>query len=135
MRFLVIPEHGYRPSLIVDVVEDASDETVRSTFCEDLFGKGTSTGILFDATTCVLFHDSFSEAGPKSIVVDVELSTDAVLARSGTTGTLEARVERWLTLLTERWHDALPLGKSAAPFITNVVPAASGSIVHRVLAA
>jgi hypothetical protein len=135
MRFLVIPENGYRPSLIVDVVEDASDQTVRNQFCEDLFGKGTSTGILFDAKTCVLLHDSFSDAGPQSIVVDVELSTDAVLARTGTTGSLEARVERWLTLLTERWHEALPVGESAAALITNVVPAASGSIVHRVLAA
>jgi hypothetical protein len=135
MRFLVIPERGYRPSLIVDVVENASDQTVRAQFCNDLFGKGTSTGILFDAKTCVLLHDSFSDAGPQSFVVDAELSTEAVLARTGTVGSLEARVERWLTLLTERWHDALPTGDSGNPFITNVVPAASGASVRLVSAA
>ena len=134
MRFLVIPERDYRPSLIVDVVPNASDEAVRMRFREDLYAKGTSTGVLFDAKMCVLFHDTFSDMSPKSIEVVSEVSTDAALARVGT-GSLDARVERWLTLLTERWHDALPAGDDGAPFIMNVVPAASGSMVRTVPAA
>ena len=131
MRFLIVPEGGYRPTLVVDVVRDAGDEAVRQAFRETLFGVGCSNGILFDEKTCVLFHDSYSDMSPESIKVDAEVGTGVVLARSGS-GSLEARVERWLTLLTERWHDALPDGDDAAPFITDVVPAASGSFVHPV---
>jgi len=134
MRFLVIPERDYRPSLIVDVVPDASDEAVRNRFREDLYDKGTSTGILFDANTCVLFHDTFSDMSPESIAIVSAVSTTTALARVDG-GRLEERVKSWLTLLTERWHDALPAGDDGAPFIMNVVPAASGSTVRMVTAA
>lgn len=129
MRFVLVPEGGYRPSLVVDVVPDAGDEAVRHAFREALLGYGCSNGILFDAKACVLFHDSYTDMSPASIKVDAELGTDVVVARSGS-GSLDARVERWLTLLTERWRDALPEGDDAAPFITDVVPAASGSFVR-----
>jgi len=46
-------------------------------------------------------------------------------------GSLDERVGRWLEMLSTRWDSALPLeSKVAAPFITDIVPAASGSTLH-----
>lgn len=135
MRFFVVPEGGSRPSLVVDVVDSSLDAAEQGRFKETLFGLGCPNGLLFDADDCVLFRDTFSSLVADSIVVETALKTEVVLARAGA-GELGARVARWLALLTERWSEALPEAPAdAAPLIADVVPAASGSLVHSVASA
>ena len=68
---------------------------------------------------------------PQSIEQEGEpLRTDDVLARASG-DTLDARVRRWLDMMSSDWDSALPAEAAhAAPFITDVVPAASGSLVY-----
>lgn len=97
-----------------------------------LYGMGSASGILFDSQECVILRDTFVSMNEDSIEVEgARLKAEEVLARVGTSGSLDERVERWLSVLSTHWDQALPHEPAlAAPFIADIVPAASGSLVH-----
>lgn len=129
VRFLLTPPGASRPSLVVDTLDVLSDPTIAS-FRSDLHGLGCSNGILFDPTRCVILRDTFENMDESSFDLEEGPATDEVLARAGG-GSLEQRVERWLRMLSANWDGALPKEPgTAAPFIADIVPAASGSLVH-----
>jgi hypothetical protein len=130
MRFLLTPPSETRPSLVVDTCASIDDGVVQR-LRGDLHGLGCANGLLFDAQRCVIFRDTYATMGPESIAVEPESpATDAVLANVAP-GTLDKRVARWLEMLSSHWDSALPLEPTvAAPFITDIVPAASGSMLH-----
>jgi hypothetical protein len=128
---MLIPPGGSRPTLVVDTVldVDAAMETLRS----DLHGMGCPNGILFDESHCVILRDTFSSMEAASIIEDGRLSTDEVLERvaGGHGRSLDDRVERWLETLSSSWDQALSQDPEvAAAFITDIVPAAFGSVVR-----
>jgi hypothetical protein len=130
MRFLLTHPSETRPSLVVDThpaIDDGAIERLRA----DLHGLGCPNGLLFDAERCVILRDTYSSMSADSIVVEPEQpGTDAVLAKVGP-GALDERVASWLEMLSARWDSALPLEPAvAAPFIADIVPAASGSMLH-----
>lgn len=130
MRFLLTPPSETRPSLVVETCT-AIDDLIVQRLRDDLHGFGCPNGLLFDAQRCVILRDSYGTMGPESIQVEPDSpSTNAVLANVAP-GTLDERVARWLEMLSSRWDTALPLEAAvAAPFITDIVPAASGSMLH-----
>jgi hypothetical protein len=98
---------------------------------DDMFGIGCATGLLFDSERCAILRDTFQSMTPDSIVAaEGSVRTADVLANSGT-GSLDARVGRWLEMVSANWYAALS-GQlaAAAPFISDIVPAVSGSIVQ-----
>ncbi len=119
-----------RPSLVVDTCL-AIDEGVIERLRLDLHGLGCPNGLLFDAERCVILRDTYASMSPDSIVVEPEHpGTPAVLARVAP-GPLDERVASWLEMLSSQWDSALPIEPSiAAPFIADIVPAASGSMLH-----
>ncbi len=133
MRFLLTPEGGSRPSVVVET-HDRVESAAVAAFRKVLYGIGCPNGILFDQQRCVILRDSFASMNEDSIVEDSgALATDEVLARVGRAGTLDERVARWLGILSTSWDHALPEEPAvAAPFITDIVPAASGSLVHAI---
>jgi hypothetical protein len=131
MRFLLTHPSETRPSLVVDtfvVIDDTAVERLRV----DLHGLGCPNGLLFDPERCIILRDTYASMNADSIVVveNEHSETDAVLAKAGP-GTLDERVARWLEMLSGHWDSALPLEPGvAAPFIADIVPAASGSMLH-----
>jgi hypothetical protein len=130
MRFVLTHPSETRPSLVVITCAEINDQEVRR-LREDMFGLGCANGLLFDAHNCVILRDSFASMSPDSIVAEgTPVRTDAVLAKAGG-GSLDVRVNRWLEMMSANWNSALPLEPAtAAPFIMDVVPAASGSMVY-----
>jgi hypothetical protein len=130
MRFLLTHSADTRPSLVVDTCS-AIDERAIARLRSDLHGLGCANGLLFDPRQCIILHDTYSTMDASAIVVEgPALDADLVLARVAGSN-LDERVERWLEALSVRWDSALPIEPAiAAPFITDVVPAASGSILH-----
>lgn len=130
MRFLLTHPVDTRPSLVVDTCSEI-DERAIARLRNDLHGLGCANGLLFDPRQCIILHDTYSTMDASSIVVEgAALNADLVLARV-TGSTIEERVERWLEALSVRWDSALPIEPGiAAPFIADVVPAASGSMLH-----
>lgn len=134
MRFTLTHGSESRPVLIAETCENADEHAIAS-FRKFLFDVSCPNGLLFDRHFCHIFRDQFSSMDEGSIVVEQKLPADAVLNAPGTEqpGSLDQRVERWLRVLTTRWGDALPREPElAAPLIADIVPAASGSVVHPV---
>lgn len=113
--------------MVVDTLAEVNDRAIAS-FRADLYGLGCPNGILFDGHRSVILRDTFENMEESSIAVDAEVPTNAVLARAGA-GSLDERVARWLRMLSANWNGALE-PTAAAPFIADIVPAASGSAVH-----
>src|SRR4051794_31440594 len=134
MMFLLTPPNGSRPSLVVETC-DHVDDTVLAALRTALYGLGCPNGLLFDEHRCVILRDTFSSLDESSIAVDADLHTDEVLGRlgPGADRSLDARVEQWLGMLSADWAGALPEAPElATPFIADIVPAASGSMIHPV---
>jgi hypothetical protein len=133
MRFLVTHPSETRPSLLVHTCAAVNEAEVNR-MRDAMFGLGCANGLLFDREQCVLLRDTFSSRAPASILAEgAPLRTDDVLANAGS-GSLDARVTRWLEMLSTNWNSALPIdGAIAAPFLADVVPAASGSTVYATL--
>jgi hypothetical protein len=130
MRFLLTHASETRPSMLVYTCSAINEGEV-SRLRDEMFGLGCANGLLFDPERCVILRDTFSSMAAESIAQEGDaLRSDDVLAKVGG-GSLDARVARWLEMMSTNWNSALPLdGATAAPFITDVVPAASGSMVH-----
>jgi hypothetical protein len=95
-----------------------------------MFGIGCANGLLFDSERCAILRDTFQSMTPDSIVAEEEsVRTDDVLASAGT-GSLDARVGRWLEMMSANWYAAPSVEPAAAPFIADIGPAVSGSIVQ-----
>ena len=130
MRFVLMLPSETRPSMLVHTCAAISDAEIRS-LRDDMFGEGCANGLLFDAEHCVILRDRFADMAPESIVAEAERPpTNEVLAKVGD-GTLDARVARWLEMMSASWNTALPREPAtAAHFIADIVPAVSGSVVY-----
>ncbi|MEI8259420.1 MAG: hypothetical protein WCJ30_27445 [Deltaproteobacteria bacterium] len=129
MRFLLTHPSETRPSLVVDTCSAITDAAIAQ-MKADLHGLGRSSGLLFDERQCLILRDTYSSMDIGSIEVETRQPTDAVLARVARVP-LDERVGRWLEMLSAGWDSALPLEPAvAAPFIADIVPAASGSMLH-----
>lgn len=97
-----------------------------------MLGLGCGNGLVLDADRCVILHDSFASMDPGSIEQEpAELETSRLIGANG--GPIEQRLERWLNALATNWHSTLPREEGPAPLLTDVVPAASGSVVRRAM--
>ncbi|AUX22370.1 uncharacterized protein SOCEGT47_028710 [Sorangium cellulosum] len=69
-----------------------------------------------------------------SLEEEERVASDRLLARvRGPGRTMDQRVLDWLQSMAASWSAALPLdGDIAAPFITDIVPAVSGSHIREV---
>ena len=130
MRFLLTHPSETRPSLVVDTCRAIVDETI-SRLRTDLNGLGCPNGLLFDVERCVILRDTYASMDADSIIVEPDqLATDAVLTKVAP-GALDERVAQWLEMLSVRWDSALPQEPAvASPFIADIVPAASGSMLY-----
>ena len=107
MRFVLTPPSKTRPSMVVYTCDGINDVEIRR-LRDDMFGVGCANGLLFDRERCVIFRDTFSSMTPESIAIEGDsASTQAVLANAGA-GPLDARVGRWLEMLSSNWNTALP---------------------------
>jgi hypothetical protein len=123
-----------RPSLVVQTCEHVHEAIIRE-FKELLHGLGCSNGLLFDPSRCYVIHDTFSSLRPESLTVETTKPTDAVLGKLAHPGRprppqLDRRVGAWLEMLSSIGSDALSDDPEvAAPFFTDVVPAATQATI------
>ena len=99
-----------------------------------MLGLGCPNGLLFDPDECLILRDTYSSLEVDSLEEDGRVATDRLLARVRAPGrTIDQRVLDWLQSMAASWNTALPLdGDVAAPFITDIVPAVSGSYIREV---
>ena len=136
MKFLLTPPGGSRPTLVVETRAHV-DAAAIAELSAEIYGLSCPNGLLFDEDTCVVLRDTFQDLQPTSIIEDARLPTARVLERLGPSRgrSLDDRVQQWLSTLCADWDQALPEDPAlAAPFITDIVPAASGTIIHSVRA-
>lgn len=136
-RFTLTQGDDPRSTLVVDVCDRMDDEAIAH-LRRFMLGYGCASGLIFDATTCVLLRDTFSEMSEASIKVDCRIPTPALLATLGAqnVGPLDVRVGRWLELLVASWQAAIPTEPvEVQELLYDVVPAATGANIHRWLAA
>ena len=88
-----------------------------------------SNGLVLDAEQCLILHDTFSSMVPSSIEVDPSTLETARLLDT-TFAPIEQRLERWLNALVTSWRESVPHEAWATPLLTDVVPAAAGSLVR-----
>lgn len=94
---------------------------------------GCPNGLIFDAEVCVILRDTFASLEASSLEEDGRIRTDRVLARVPRGLPLDQRVLDWLRAMAGSWSDELPVEQDdAAPFITDIVPAVSGSSIRQV---
>lgn len=131
--FLVSHPPDPRPALVVETTA-AIDAAAIGRLKQRMLGLGCPNGLLFDANECVIVRDTYSSLEADSLEEDGRVSTDLLLAQVRRPGrTLDQRVLDWLRSMSASWNTALPIdGAVAAPFITDIVPAVSGSQVREV---
>jgi hypothetical protein len=122
-----------RPALVVETVARI-DETAMGQLKERMLGLSCPNGLLFDGNHCAIIRDTYTSLEVASLVEDSRVATDALLARVPAAGrTVDQRVLDWLRSMAASWNSALPTeGDVAIPFITDIVPAVSGSQVRQV---
>jgi hypothetical protein len=132
MRFLVTHPPDPRPALVVETVSLVDEETLAS-FKELLLRLGCPNGLVFDQNDCVIVRDTYATLDVASLEEDARVATDRLLARVANGRGLEQRVLDWLRSMAASWNEALPIEQDvAAPFITDIVPAVSGSSIRQV---
>ena len=127
-RYLLSPPGETRPSLLVDLCPRV-DETVLNEVRSAMLSVGCSNGLVLDAEQCLILHDTFSSMDPSSIEVDPSTLETARLLDT-TSAPIEQRLERWLNTLVTNWRESVPHEAWATPLLTDVVPAAAGSVVR-----
>lgn len=129
MRYVVTHPSETRPSLIVRTCPTIQDEEIER-LRDDMFGAGCSNGLLFDTSRCTILRDTFASMSRDAIVVDPgDAATEKLLVNAGA-GSLDERVRRWLEMMSSNWNTALQ-PTVAGPFIADIVPAVSGSLVQQ----
>lgn len=133
MLFFVTHPPDPRPALVVQTTSSI-DANAIDELKQRMFGLRCPSGLIFDETTCVVLHDTYTSLGIESLREDGRVSTDKLLTRVHATGrTIDQRVFDWLQSMSSSWDAALPEASDvAAPFITDIVPAVSGSFVREV---
>jgi len=132
-RFTLTQGNDPRSTLVVDVCDRIDDQAI-ARLRQFMFTYGCSTGLLFDATTCILYRDTFSDLSEGSIEEESRIPTAALLETLGTgnAGPLDQRVRRWLELLGASWSTAVPANPAEAQdLLYDVVPAATGASIHQ----
>jgi hypothetical protein len=122
-----------RPALVVETTERIDTGAVER-LKQRMFGLGCPNGLLFDADDCVIVRDTYTSLGADSLKEEGRVPTERLLSRDRARGrTMDERVLDWLRSMASSWNNALPLdGDVAAPFITDIVPAVSGSNIREV---
>jgi hypothetical protein len=133
MLFFVNHPTDPRPALVVETTTRI-DAGVIDQLKQRMLGLGCPNGLLFDADECVILHDTYRSLEIDSLQEDGRVVTNRVLALvPASSRTLDQRVLNWLQSMAASWNTALPLdGDIAAPFITDIVPAVSGSSIREV---
>ena len=132
MRFLVTHPPDPRPAVVVETVSRV-DPAAIANLKEALLRLGCPNGLVFDADVCVILRDTYSSLEVESLAEDGRVATDRVLARVANGRTLDQRVSDWLRSMASSWSNALPAEQDvAAPFLTDIVPAVSGSSIRQV---
>jgi hypothetical protein len=111
------------------------DEDAIEQLKQRMLGFGCPNGLLFDDDECLVLRDTYSSLEVDSLEVESRVPTDRLLARvrGGSGRTIDQRVLDWLQSMAASWDSTLPLdGEVAASFITDIVPAISGSHVREV---
>lgn len=133
MLFLVNHPPDPRPALVVETTARI-DAGVIDGLKQRMLGLGCPNGLLFDPDECLILRDTYSSLEVDSLEENGRVPTDRLLARVRAPGrTIDQRVLDWLQSMAASWNTALPLdGNVAAPFITDIVPAVSGSYIREV---
>ena len=132
MRFLVTHPPDPRPALVVETVSRV-DAAVIADFKEALLRLGCPNGPVFDQKDCVVLRDTYSSLDAASLAEDGRVATERLLSRVVNGRALDERVFDWLHSMAASWNDTLPTEQDvAAPFITDIVPAVSGSSIRQV---
>jgi hypothetical protein len=131
--FLVNHPPDPRPALVVETTARI-DAGVIDGLKQRMLGLGCPNGLLFDPDECLILRDTYSSLEVDSLEENGRVPTDRLLARVRAPGrTIDQRVLDWLQSMAASWNTALPLdGNVAAPFITDIVPAVSGSYIREV---
>jgi hypothetical protein len=124
-----------RPALAVLTTNQISDDAIEE-LKERMLGWGTPNGLLFGRDYCVILRDTYSSLDVDSLQEDGRVETALLLAEvPADARAFEVRVFDWLQSMAASWSRALPSdGKVSAPFIADIVPAVSGSLVREVAA-
>ncbi len=133
MLFLINHPPDPRPALVVETTARI-DAGVIDRLKQRMLGLGCPNGLLFDPDECLILRDTYSSLEVDSLEEDGRVATNRLLARVRAPGrTIDQRVLDWLQSMAASWNTALPLdGDVAAPFITDIVPAVSGSYIREV---
>ena len=130
-RYLLIPPGETRPSLLVELCPKV-DESVFHEVKQAMFGLGCGNALVLDTERCFILRDTFQTMDAHSIEVEpVSLETQKLLDLSG--DPVAQRLERWLNALATNWHNSIPREAWTAPLLSDVVPAASGSLVRKAM--
>lgn len=131
--FFVTHSPDPRPTLVVETCPAINAAAIDG-LKQRMLGLGCPNGLLFDANQCVIFRDAYRSLDADSLEEDGRVSTEGVLAKvRPAERSLDQRVLEWLRSMAASWNTALPMdGEIAAPFITDIVPAVSGSDVREV---
>src|SRR5262249_27958849 len=133
MLFLVTHAPDPRPALVVETTPRIGADVIER-LKQRLLGLGCPNGLLFDADECVILRNTYISLEADSFEEDGPVPTERLLAGVSLPGrTLDQRVLDWLHSMAASWSTTLPVGSDVAvPFIMNVVPAVSGSLVREV---
>lgn len=124
-----MPRGGSRPTLIV-VACPKADESTQALLRRELYGRGCPNGLLFDASVCIVFCDTFELLGAEAVKVTAILKTTDVLALVADAPWKE-RVQQWIELLATSWQHAIsPDVVGVRALLYDVMPAAVGADIH-----
>lgn len=129
MRYVVQHPNETRPSLLVEVVPEASAESlerVRSA----MLAAGCANALVIDPHRVHVLRDTFRDMTAEAIVEDVDPFDTALLL--GDSGELGQRTRRWLEAMSANWSEILPHEEWAASLLYDIVPAVSGSLITTV---
>jgi hypothetical protein len=131
--FLITHPPDPRPALVVETTARIDADAI-DRLKQRMLGFGCPNGLLFDEDECLILHDTYSSLDVDSLEEEGRVPLDRLLARvRGPGRTIDQRVLDWLQSMAASWNTALPLdGDVAAPFITDIVPAVSGSHIREV---
>jgi hypothetical protein len=131
--FLVTHPPDPRPTLVVETTAHIDADAIER-LKQRMFGFGCPNGLLFDDEECLILRDTYSSLDVDSLEEEERVPVSRLLARVPSRGrTIDQRVCDWLQSMAASWNEALPPDDDVtAPFITDIVPAISGSHIREV---
>lgn len=129
-RIVLSPDGDPRPSLMVHVVGRV-DDVALTRLRRDMHRSSCAHGLAIDPERVHILRDTFRDMTEASIVEEPEHIETARLVGGGITSNLGDAIVVWLSRLANRWDETLPREAWVAPLLTDVVSAASGSVVRR----